>query len=197
MPLDAALEHLQKQVFAVHALSAEEWDDFSRIWQPVAFKRKTVLTTAGETERHLYFVLEGVQRAFHVEADHPEATVVFTYPYSFSGVADSFLTQQPSRYFLETLTASKMLRTSHQQVQQLMDRYHNFERWVRLATSFALMGVLERQIELLSYSAEEKFRILLKRSPQVLQLIPHKYLASYLGMDASTFSKLLASVRIG
>ena len=31
-----------------------------------------MLTAAGETERHLYFVLEGVQRAFYVGADHPE-----------------------------------------------------------------------------------------------------------------------------
>lgn len=160
------------------------------------YKRKTVLTAAGETERHLYFVLEGVQRAFYVGADHPEATIVFTYPHSFSGVADSFLTQTPSKFFFETLTASKLLRTSHQQVQQLMDKYQVIERLIRLATSYALMGVLERQVELLSFSAEEKFKTLLKRSPHVLQLIPHKYLASYLGIDASTFSKLLGTVRI-
>jgi hypothetical protein len=77
-----------------------------------------------------------------------------------------------------------------------MDKYHNIERSIRLATSFALEGVLERQIELLSYSAEEKFKTLLTRSPHVLQLIPHKYLASYLGIDASTFSKLLSTVKI-
>lgn len=190
------MEELKKAIFAIHPLSPEEWNAIAAIWQPVSYKRKTVLTAAGETERHLYFVLEGVQRAFYVDAHHLEATVVFTYPYSFSGVADSFLTQKPSRYFLETLTASKMLRTTYQQIQQLMDQYHNIERWVRLSTSFALMGVLERQIELMTYTAEEKFRTLLKRSPHVLQLIPHKYLASYLGIDASTFSKLLATVRI-
>ena len=181
---------------SIHLLPSEEWEALASIWQPVSYKRKTVLTVAGETERHLYFVLEGVQRAFYVEADHPEATIVFTYPYSFSGVADSFLTQTPSRYFLETLTASKMLRTTYQQVEQLLNKYHALERWIRIATAFTMKGTLERQIELMSYSAEEKFRILLKRSPHVLQLIPHKYLASYLGIDASTFSKLLATVRI-
>ncbi|HEY0678433.1 MAG TPA: Crp/Fnr family transcriptional regulator [Chitinophagaceae bacterium] len=190
------LENLKKVVDAVHPLKEEEWNDFSSIWQPVQFKRKTILTAAGEVERHLYFVLEGVQRAFYVDEDHPETTLVFTYPYSFSGIADSFLTRRPSRYFLETLTSSSMLRTSYQQIQQLMDRYHNFERWIRISTSFALMGVLERQIELTSFSAEEKFKTLLHRSPHVLQLIPHKYLASYLGIDPSTFSKLMASVRL-
>jgi len=187
---------LKKVVDAVHKLKEEEWNDFKAIWQPVEYKRKTVLTAAGEVERHLYFVVDGVQRAFYIDEHHPEVTVVFTYPYSFSGIADSFLTQRPSKYFLETLTASKLLRTSHQQVQQLMDRYHNFERWVRLSASHALMGVIERQIELTCYSAEEKFRTLLKRSPHVLQLIPQKYLASYLGIDPSTFSKLMATVRL-
>lgn len=190
------LINLKKVIDAIHPLKEDEWNDFTAIWQPVRHKRKTILTAAGETERHLYFVLEGVQRAFFVDDHHPETTVVFTYPYSFSGIADSFLTQRPSKYFLETLTASRMLRTTHQQVQQLMDRYHNFERWVRLSTSFAFMGVIERQIELTCYSAEEKFRTLLRRSPHVLQIIPHKYLASYLGIDPSTFSKLMASVRI-
>src|SRR5690606_1182951 len=103
---------------------------------------------------------------------------------------------QPSRFFFETLTASKMLRTSHQQMQQLLDQYPAIERLIRMSTAYALSGLLERQIELLTYSAEEKFRILLKRSPHVLQLIPHKYLASYIGIDASTFSKLLATVKI-
>ena len=190
------LKILYDFVQRVHPLKPEEWEDVSAIWTPVDYKRKTVLTVAGETERHLYFVLEGVQRSFYVGSDHPEATVVFTYPYSFSGVADSFMTQQPSRFFLETLTASRMLRTSYSQISQLMDKYHNFERWIRLAVSHALKGVLERQVELLSYSAEQKFRTLLTRSPHVLQLIPHKYLASYMGIDASTFSKLLATVKL-
>lgn len=189
------MKQLKKHLFAIHPLSAEEWEDFAAIWQTVSFKRKTVLTAAGETERYLYFVLEGVQRAFYFDADN-EATIVFTYPYSFSGVADSFLTQQPSKYFLETLTTSTFLRTGFQQVQMLMDKYHNVERLIRLFTSYALMGVLERQVELLTYSAEEKFRTLMRRSPHLLQIIPHKYLASYMGMDATTFSKLLATVRI-
>ena len=147
-------------------------------------------------EKSLYFVTAGVQRAFYLDAGHPESTIVFTYPFSFSGVADSFLTQTPSKYFFETLTSSNMLRTSYHQINELMDKYHNVERWIRKAASFTLMGTLERQVELMSFTAEEKFRTLLKRSPHVLQIIPHKYLASYLGLDPSTFSRLLSTVRI-
>ena len=186
---------LQNFFTAIHPLSAEEWNAMSAIWQPFSCKRKTILTAAGETERYLYFVLEGVQRAFY-ENDDKEATIVFTYPPSFSGVADSFLTQQPSHYFLETLTASRFLRTSFQQLNQLQQQFPGIQKLILRATALTLRGVLERQIEIQCFNAEEKFRKLLGRSPHVLQLIPHKYLASYLGLDATTFSKLLGTVRL-
>jgi CRP-like cAMP-binding protein len=190
------LEILKEFIVGIQVLNEEEWSAFASVWQPFSTKRKTVLTSAESIERHLYFVLEGVQRSFYVGRGSVEATIVFTYPFSFSGIADSFLTQTPSIYYFETLTTSKFLRTSYQQMQELMTEFPAIQRLILKATSFALKGVLERVVELQCFTAEEKFRQLLKRSPHVLNLIPHKYLASYLGIDASTFSKLLGSVRI-
>lgn len=187
---------LKSIVDAIQPLNEEEWNAFAGIWQPFSAKRKTTLTAAGETEKYLYFVADGVQRAYYAKDNDKEATLVFTYAGSFSGVADSFLLQQPSKYFLETLTHSEFIRTSYNQVNELLKKYHAFETFIRKAVSITLAGTLERQIELQCFSAEQKFRVLLKRSPHVLQLIPHKYLASYLGLDATTFSKLLGSVRI-
>ncbi len=177
-------------------LNAEEWNAFAAGWQTVTVKRKTVLTVAGETERYLYFVIEGVQRAFYLGDDNREATIVFTYPHSFSGVADSFLTQTPSAYFLETITASYLLRTDHARIAALQQQYPAIASMIFKATAFALKGALERHIELQCFSNEEKFRVLLKRSPHILQIVPHKYLASYLGIDPSNFSKLMNSVML-
>lgn len=190
------IDILKQFLFAAYPLKDEEWEKMAAIWQPFECRRKTILTTAGETERYLYFVLEGVQRGFYIGNDKQEATIVFMYPPSFSGIADSFLTQSPSKFFLEALTASKFLRTTYKQIEELMNKCPNIQRMVLQLTALALKGVLERQVEIQCFSAEEKFRSLLKRSPHVLQIIPHKYLASYLGIDATTFSKLLGSVRL-
>lgn len=196
MQTGEAIAALQKFIAPVHTLPAQVWEQFAAGWQHGEAPRKTVLTACGETEKYLYFITEGVQRAFYTTDDGREATIMFSYPFSFSGVADSFLLQQPSRFFLETLTKSQYIKTSWNAVQQLMTSSHDFETLMRKSLSHTLSGVLERQIELQCFSAEEKFRTLLKRSPHVLQLIPHKYLASYLGIDATTFSKLLGSVRL-
>src|SRR6478735_10691458 len=126
MEMVQALEHLKKLIFAIHPLADNEWNDLALIWKPYDAKRKTLLTRAGETERYLYFVLDGIQRGFYAHDDGREATIVFSYPFSFSGIADSFLIQQPSRFFLETLTTSSFLRTEYKQVNELMQRYPNF-----------------------------------------------------------------------
>lgn len=190
------LEPLRQLARPVLPDNSPEQEALLSIWQPYECRRKTVLTAAGETERHIYVVLEGIQRAFFLSENGKEATIVFTYPCSFSGVADSFLTQTPSTVFFETLTTSRFLRTSYQQLEELQQRYPLIRQWVLALTAQALKGALQRQAELLCYSAEEKFRILLNRSPHLLQLIPHKYLASYLGLDPATFSKLLGSIRL-
>ena len=64
---------------------------FTRDWQAITVKRKTVLTVAGETERYLYFVLDAVQRAFYLADDDKEASIVFTYPPSFIDLKQTHL----------------------------------------------------------------------------------------------------------
>lgn len=198
MQIHSALTQLKSAVFKVHYLTDEEWNVFAFVWQPFTAERKIILTAAGEIKKHSYFVAEGVQRAFYLKENaDKEATLVFSYAGSFSGVLDSLLIQQPSRYFLETLIAREFMRTNFGQVNYLMKKFHNIETFVRKSLAFTIPGVLERQIKLRSFTAEEKFRVLLKRSLYVLQMIPHKYLASYLGLNAPTFSRLVRSVRLG
>ncbi len=187
---------LEKFILSIYPLPQAELDMFLSVWEPFTATRKTQLTRAGETERNLYFVTEGIQRVYYYDEQDREATIVFTYAPSFSGVADSFLTQTPSRFFAETLTPSSFLKTSFRQLDHLMKQYHEIERMVRLSSNYAFAGVLERMVEIQCFTAEEKFRTLLKRSPHLLNLIPHKYIASYLGIDATNFSKLLARVKI-
>lgn len=190
------LESLEKFILAIYPLPEQELTKLLSIWEPFTATRKTMLTRAGETERNLYFVTEGIQRVYYFDEQDREATIVFTYAPSFSGVADSFLTQTPSRFFAETLTPSSFLKTSFLQLDELMKKHHSIERMIRILSNVAFAGVLERMVEIQCFTADEKFRTLFKRSPHLLNLIPHKYIASYLGIDATNFSKLLAKIKI-
>ncbi|MFT3705909.1 MAG: Crp/Fnr family transcriptional regulator [Agriterribacter sp.] len=191
-----AFSHIRKLTDAVHPLNESDWEAFQEIWIPLTAKRKEWLTRAGEKEKYLYFVVEGVQRVVYFDEQEREATLVFTYAPSFGGVLDSLMMQQPSRYFYETLTPSSFLRAPFSALQQLMETHPHIEYMIRKGITGAMSGLLERLVELQCYSSEEKFRKLLQRSPHILQLVPHKYIANYLGIDATNFSKLINTIRI-
>ena len=187
---------LRALVDAVQPLPEADWQALAAIWHPFSARRKQVLTVAGEKEKYLYFVVQGVQRVYYFDEQGREATLVFTYAPSFGGVLDALLLQHPSRYYYETLSPSVFLRAAFSDLQPLMASRPAIETMIRQGLSHALSGVLERLVELQCFSSEEKFRQLLRRSPHILQLVPHKYLANYLGIEATNFSKLINRVRI-
>ncbi|MBL7856680.1 MAG: Crp/Fnr family transcriptional regulator [Cyclobacteriaceae bacterium] len=194
--MEAGTQELKLAVDSIYQLTPEAWIDFADLWTVHTVKRKEIMTSAGEHERYLYFVVEGVQRIFYLDDKDREATLVLTYAPSFGGVLDSFLQQKPSLYYYEALTPSRFLRSSWEQVHKCMQRHASVSEMIRKGISQSLSGVLARMVELQCYSSEDKFRQLLKRSPHILTLVPHKYLANYLGIDPTNFSKLINSVRI-
>lgn len=193
---DEAFSLLKQTVNAIHPLSENDWLRFSEPWRLRSEGRKQTLTVAGSREQYLYFVTGGVQRIVYLDEQGREATLLFTYAPSFGGIVDAFLQQTASAYYYETLTPSLFLRLSYTDLQQLLQTTPAVEAFVRKALSISMGGLLQRMAELQCFSSEEKFRRLLQRSPHILQLVPHKYLANYLGINATNFSKLMNSVRI-
>lgn len=177
------------------SLDETTWGAFFKDWKLVEFGRKETISRPGEVEDCLYFVVEGTQRIYYFDEENREATLVLTYPYSFAGVIDSFLLQSPSNYYFETITSSKLLVIRHGQLQKWMDQHPGIHQMVQQLVYLALSGILERMAELQSFSSEQKLRSLLARSPHVLQVVPHKYLANYLGIDPTNFSKLINTIK--
>jgi len=174
----------------IHPVPPEALDRLLPLWQPVTFPRRALITSAGQVERYLYFVEEGIQRSYHLY-DGREHTLAFTYPPSFSGIPESMLTGTPSPHFLECVTPSRLLRCSYEQLDGLLALEPALERLYRKLTEQILVGLLVRHTELLAYPMAERFRRFMTRSPHLLNAVPHKHLASYLGIDATNFSKLL------
>jgi CRP-like cAMP-binding protein len=195
-PTEIQLNALLKAANALVKLDDMQSRDFTSIWYSFSAKRKEILSWEGQVEKYLYFVLSGVQRVYYYDESGREATIVFTYEPSFGGVLDSFLMQNKSKYFYETLSPSDFLRVSYHDLQKLIDKHPFFREFITKGISYSFAGIIERLVELQCFSSEDKFKSLLKRSPHILHLVPHKYLANYLGIDATNFSKLINKVAI-
>lgn len=193
--LETSLAKLSTFLQQIEPIPDDVLAQYLDLWSIYEVPKQTIMTAPGETERYMYFVLEGVQKSYYQHHDK-QHIIAFTYTPSFSGIPESFLTQTPARYFLETLSASSFLRIPYERHVAFMEAHREIETLIRKATEFFLIGLMERHYELMALTIQERFQVFTKRSPHLLQLVSHKDLASYLRIDPSNFSKLYNSVKI-
>ncbi|MBL7899520.1 MAG: Crp/Fnr family transcriptional regulator [Crocinitomicaceae bacterium] len=167
---------------------------FSKLKQK-EFRKNEIIVAPGQIQKELFFVESGVQMSYF-DAANKTHVIAFTYAPGICAIPESFSFQKPADCFLSCITESKMSVINYSDLQDVFNQSQEIERLFRKMTEFILAGMIKRHIELHSQTIEERFLSFCKRSPHLLQLVPHKYLASYLGIDPTNFSKLFNSVKI-
>ena len=185
-----------KQLFdKIHPVPDDILEEYLSYWKPVEYARKQLISREGEIEKYLYYVVNGVQKSYFFK-DNKEFIIAFTQTGSFSGDPKSLFEQSPSTVTIECITPSKLQRIRYSKHLEMLEKYRELDTLFRKATELLLAGVLDRYNELMAFTIEERFKSFAKRSPQLLNVIPHKDLAAYLRIDATNFSKLLNSVKV-
>ncbi|MFK7952096.1 MAG: Crp/Fnr family transcriptional regulator [Ekhidna sp.] len=156
------------------------------------FNSKDYLVEAGTVSKYFYLVISGVQVIYLIDKKGEKVVLGFSFDGSVSGVYDSFLSQTPSKYFIEALTTSKLIGLSHEKYCELFEKFPKLYQWRAYFMEEFSIGRSSRELEILTLSAKERFDTFMKRCPPQLLQIPQKYLASYLNMKPETFSRLRA-----
>jgi len=159
---------------------------------PLSIRKGEYLIEAGQVQQQLMFVYKGVQITCF-DNDGDEHVITFSYPLSLAGIPDSFLYQIPSQDSIRALSDSEFGCISFDTLQQLFDESQPLERLFRKMIEAKLVGLITRHKEFHAYTIRERFQRFAQRSAHLFQLVPHKYIANYLNIDPTNFSKLYNS----
>ncbi|RAW03359.1 Crp/Fnr family transcriptional regulator [Pseudochryseolinea flava] len=156
---------------------------------PVKLKRHQFLIEKDQTETNLFYIIEGSVRIYFPHNDE-EICVGFGYDNSLICSYPSFIRNQPSTYYIQALSATSLMSIRKVDFYDLFSSFRKIETAWRELQEEALMGKIERETEMLTFTPEERYQRLIQRSPKVFQIIPRKYIASYLRMSPETLSRI-------
>ncbi len=175
-----------------HPISDEVWQEAESYLERMEATPGTLLVKEGKTCKHLFFLEQGLLR-FFVWRKGVDVTKFFTVaPYSFTSL-QSFSNQEPALENVDALEDSVIWRMKREDAYRLLER-PEWAVFVRELTQ-QVQGYTENILEALqNQTAEERYRNLLENQGDLLQRVPLKYLASYLGITPQSLSRIRKKV---
>jgi len=167
--------------------------DQQHLWEKeITLKRNEYLKVKGTIDTNLYYVKSGSLRIFLLD-ESEEQTIRFGYQNNLIAALDSFLHEQPSDFYIQALKQTTVKVLSKKEYVNFIEASPENQRiWNEILKNFVLQQ-MERERDILTISPLERYRRVLKRSPQLFQEIPNKYIASYLRMTPETLSRIKKS----
>jgi CRP-like cAMP-binding protein len=180
------IQNLSKHI----SLTTEETILFLSKTETKHYKAKTIILNAGEVCKHSYFVNTGLLRSFNINDNIVEHVLSFACEGWWIGDMYSLLSQKPGTLFIEVLEDAEVVLLSKENQEQLYLEIPKLERFFRILTENSLVANQERLMDNLSLTAEERFEKFCKKYPTLIQKLPQKQIASYIGVTPEFFSKM-------
>lgn len=190
--LSASTIHLQQLRLYIERfmdLPRHDWELFAGYLHERRFNKKTQILHVGMVENYLSFIASGITRHYTEEGEK-DITFEIGFANSFGTAYDSFVTQQPCTYQVEALTDVVQWSISYADLQHVYANSSTGDRIGRLSAEELFIRKSKRQLSLLTDTAEQRYRSLVMEQPHLLQYIPLKYLASYIGITPQALSRI-------
>lgn len=182
--LDPVYQYLNRFI----DISEEEYNFICNHAELRHFNKKVRLVDIGEQESYVNFITKGLVRKYFYR--HREEVITQIAKESeLICSAVSFLTGGTSEYIVETIEPTTMLSVSRENLEKVYARSFRMERMGRLAIIDWLLQKEYWESSRIQNGPKERFLSFISENPDLLTRVPQKYLASYLNIQAETFSR--------
>ncbi|MBW4468959.1 MAG: Crp/Fnr family transcriptional regulator [Stenomitos rutilans HA7619-LM2] len=165
-----------------------DWNRVEPLLMSKKLRKGEFLFQEGDRCEFVGLTLKGCLRMFFLK-DGKELTLFFQPEKHVFGDYQSFRQQQPACFSCQAIEASEVLLIN-QQVMQTLEAAPDGQRLLRLLVEHLAFRLRDRLLSLYRDTPEQRYLCLLETEPQLLQRLPQHYLASHLGIEAESLSRL-------
>jgi CRP-like cAMP-binding protein len=155
-------------------------------------KKGTVLLSQGQRSQESYFVLKGCLRTYYMIDGEEKTTAFYT---EMEGITPQcVLSKEPSGYYISALEDTLITVSTPDMEAEAFEKFPRFETLCRMFSEEQLAKSQLAFDEFKTSSPEERYQRLVQNRPDLLQRVPQRQLASYLGITPQSLSRLRARI---
>lgn len=176
-------------------ISPELQNVFLELGEAREFAKKATLLRTGDVSRHAYFVQSGSIRLWH-NNEGTDTSVKFFLPGELCASLQSYYHEEPSRYELETITPCIVRVVSKPELLQKAADFPELNEYITSVLVRCMVNYQDLFVDRIGKPPEERYRTLIKQNPEVLDIVPLHYIASYLGITPVSLSRIRKRIHL-
>ena len=168
----------------------QELDKICSAFKYKKVKKNVVLLNQDQICKEVYFVKKGCIRTFFISKQGREKTRLVDLENSIGTSFASFLNQLPSFELIETLEDSELLAINYIDFYRLLNEINHWKDFYQKLLEMAYTSQNNKIEQLVTLTAKQRYNLVLKENPILLQRLSNKVLASYLDIREETLSRI-------
>lgn len=173
-------------------LTKKEEETFSSLLHEKKLKKRQFLVHENEFNAFTAFVTKGCLRSYSIDRNGFEHIIQFAPPGWWIADIASVISNQPGKLNIDALEDSEMFLLYRQDQLSLFESIPKFERFFRIITENSIAANSHRLIDYMGLSAQERYFTFCNRYPTLMQTLPQKQIAAYIGVTPEFLSKIKA-----
>ena len=184
------MELLIKNIRKYIDLSDKEANEISNYFEQNKVSKKVILLEKGDISDFTLFVSTGCLKMYSVDEHGVEHIIQFASEDWWISDLYSFLTGNPSEYYIESVKDSTYLKLTKEQREALLENHPKMERFFSILSEFNIVHSRKRIVDLMQTPAKERYEKFCRMYPTIVNDVPLKHIASYIGVTPEFLSKL-------
>jgi CRP-like cAMP-binding protein len=153
------------------------------------------LVRCGEHSDTLYLLDRGLVRLYYITPDGKERNKAFYRSGQITGPVSAAMTGTAAPFSIQCLEPVEAVCCSFSTLSGATDHHPGLARLNLELLSEAFIRNEQREAMLLTCNAEQRYQWLLDNEADLLQRVPQFHIASYLGIDAVSLSRLKKKIK--
>lgn len=187
MDSNLLLQHIARHI----TLTPEEQAFFIPLLHHRKLRKKQYLNQEGDVSKGPVFVTEGLLRSYSLDKNGFEHVIQFAPPGWWIGDMNSMVKQQPGTLYIDALEDCEVLWLWKSDLDRLYAAVPKFERLFRILAENSIAAYQTRLVSILSLTAKERYASFCQQYPSLIDCLPQKQVASYIGVTPEFLSKML------